>query len=147
MTLREVLTDLAGVGDRVGVRLAVEPGLDPGDKVRDYLGTFDTGGLAVTFDPANFLLNRHDPLASLAALGGLVVHTHARDGRAARVSGSGGEVPVGAGDIEWMVYVATLESVGYRGFLTVDREEGPTKFADVAAGVKFLRRFVPATES
>jgi hypothetical protein len=46
-----------------------------------------------------------------------------------------------------MVYVATLESVGYRGFLTVDREEGPTKFADVAAGVKFLRRFVPATES
>jgi sugar phosphate isomerase/epimerase len=145
--LREVLTDLTRFADRVGVRLAVEPGLDPGDKVRDYLATYDTGGLGVTFDPANFLLNRHDPLASLAALGRFVVHTHARDGRTVRVSGSGGEVPVGAGDIEWMVYIATLESVGYTGFLTVDREEGTAKFADAAAGVRFLRRFVPATTS
>lgn len=146
MVMREVLTDLAGFGDRVGIRLAVEPGLDPGATVREYLGTFDTGGLAVTFDPANFLLNRHDPLASLASFGELVVYTHARDGRAGRVSGSGGEVPVGAGDIDWMVYIATLESVGYHGFLTVDREEGTTKFADVAAGVRFLRRFVAVSE-
>jgi hypothetical protein len=35
----------------------VEAGLDPGDKVRDYLDSFDTGSLMVTYDPANFLLN------------------------------------------------------------------------------------------
>jgi len=60
------------------------------------------------------------------------------------VSGGPKEVPVGAGDVEWMIYVATLESIDYRGYLTVDREDGDNKFADVAAGVKFLRRFVPA---
>jgi sugar phosphate isomerase/epimerase len=144
VTLRETLADLGAYGDRIGVRLALEGGLDAGDKVRDYLATFDTGGLAVNFDPANFLFNGHDPLASLTALAGSVIHTHARDGRAATLSGGPKEVPVGAGDIEWMVYVATLEAIEYRGFLVVDRESGENRFADVAAGVKFLRRFVPA---
>ena len=142
-TARESLRDLGAFGDKVGTHLALEAGLDAGDTVRDYMATFDSGSLAVNFDPANFLLNGFDPLSSLAALAGRVIHTHARDGRTATVSGGGREVPVGAGDIEWMVYVATLESIGYRGYLTVDREGGEDRFADVAAGVKFLRRFVP----
>jgi L-ribulose-5-phosphate 3-epimerase len=145
VTAREALADLGSFGDRVGSVLVLEAGLDPGDKVRDYLNTFDTGSLAVNFDPANFLLNGFDPLASLAALAGKVAHTHARDARTATVRGGAREVPVGAGDIEWMVYVATLESIGYGGYLTVDREQGEDRFADVAAGVKFLKRFVAAT--
>jgi sugar phosphate isomerase/epimerase len=147
VTAREALADLGTFGDRVGTVLALEAGLDPGDKVRDYLNTFDTGSLLVNFDPANFLLNGFDPLSSLAALAGKVAHTHARDARTATVSGGAREVPVGAGDVEWMMLVATLESIGYSGFLTVDRESGNDRFADAAAGVRFLRRFVPATES
>jgi sugar phosphate isomerase/epimerase len=142
VTAREALSALGSFGDRVGAQVALEAGLDPGEKVRDYLATFDTGSLGVNFDPANFLLNGFDPLASLAALAGKVIHTHARDGRTATVGGGAREVPVGAGDIEWMVYVATLESIDYRGFLTVDRETGDDRFRDVAAGVQFLRRFV-----
>jgi sugar phosphate isomerase/epimerase len=142
VTAREGLTAVGSFGDRVGTQVALEAGLDPGDKVRDYLGTLDCGSLAVNFDPANFLLNGFDPLKSLVALSGRVVHTHARDGRTATVSGGGREVPVGAGDIEWMVYVATLESIDYRGFLIVDRESGDDRFRDVAAGVAFLKRFV-----
>jgi L-ribulose-5-phosphate 3-epimerase len=52
-------------------------------------------------------------------------------------------VPVGAGDLEWMLMMATLESVDYRGFLCVEREAVTTRVADVAAGVAFLRRFLP----
>ncbi len=147
LTAREALSALGSFGDRVGTVLALEAGLDAGDKVRDYLNSFDSGSLQVNFDPANFLLNGFDPLASLSALAGKVVHTHARDARTATVGGGAREVPVGAGDIEWMVYVATLESIDYRGFLTVDREAGENRFADVAAGVKFLRRFAPATQT
>jgi sugar phosphate isomerase/epimerase len=145
LTARESLSALGSFGDRVGTVLALEAGLDSGEKVRDYLTSFDTGSLLVNFDPANFLLNGFDPLASLTALAGKVSHTHARDARAATVSGVAREVPVGAGDVEWMVYVATLESIDYRGFLTVDREAGDDRFADAAAGVRFLKRFVSPT--
>jgi sugar phosphate isomerase/epimerase len=61
-------------------------------------------------------------------------------------AGSGREVPIGAGEIDWSVYVATLESIGYRGYLAVDRESGADRFADVAAGVRFLKRLVPVRE-
>jgi L-ribulose-5-phosphate 3-epimerase len=147
LTAREALTALGTFGDRVGTVLALEAGLDPGDKVRDYLTSFDTGSLLVNFDPANFLLNGFDPLASLAALAGKVTHTHVRDGRAATVGGGAREVPIGAGDIEWMMYIATLESIDYHGFLTVDRESGDDRFRDAAAGVKFLRRFARPAEA
>jgi sugar phosphate isomerase/epimerase len=142
MTLRESLTALSEYGDRIGTLLCLECGLDSGEAIRNYLATYDTGSLMVNFDPANFLMNGFDALACAAALAGKVAHTHARDARMATVSGGPREVPVGAGDIEWMTYIATLESIDYRGYLTVEREAGPTRFADVAAGVKFLRRFV-----
>jgi sugar phosphate isomerase/epimerase len=141
-TLKESLTDLSGFGDRVGTLLCLECGLDPGDKVRDYLTGYDSGCLAVNFDPANFLANGFDPLGSLSSLAGKVAHTHARDIRTATLSGGPKEVPVGAGDIEWLAYVATLESIDYRGFLVVERQEGENRFADVAAGVRFLKRLV-----
>ena len=142
--LREGLLDLGGFADRVGVRLAVEPGLDAGDAVAKYLDGFAVGGLAVCYDPANFLLNRLDPLASLGALGGRVAVVQARDGRTATVSGGGAETAVGAGDLDWFGLVATLDAADYRGFVVVDREGGPDRPGDVADGVRFLRRFVPA---
>jgi L-ribulose-5-phosphate 3-epimerase len=142
VSLTESLHDLGAHGDRTGCAVALECGLDPAATLVPYLDTFDRGSLAVCFDPANFLLNGHDPLANLVTLGRRVVYTHARDARTARNVGGGGEVPVGAGDIEWMAYVATLESIHYAGYLTVERTAGQTRLEDVKAGVAFLRRFV-----
>jgi L-ribulose-5-phosphate 3-epimerase len=142
VVLREALQALGSYGDRIGARLALGAGLDPGVEVRDYLNAFDTGSLGVNFDPANFLLAGSDPLAGLAALSGRVVHTHARDARTT-AGGGGREVPAGAGDVDWAGYVAALESIGYAGYLAVGRESGADRFADVAAGVRFLRRLVP----
>jgi len=139
-SLRDALATLAAQGDKLGVRVCLEAGIDPADKLAEYLGTFDTGVLSVAFDPANFLANRHDPLASYTELAGRVAHVHARDVRA----GAGGakEVPVGAGDVDWLSLVAALEAGGYAGYLVVDRETGDDRPKDVAAGVTFLRRFV-----
>jgi sugar phosphate isomerase/epimerase len=142
VTLREALQALGAFGDRTGTRLALRVGGDPGDAVRSYLEAFDTGSLQVDFDPASFLLAGADPLAGLMSLAGRVAHAHARDARTA--AGTGGrEVPVGTGDVDWAAYVAALDAVGYQGYLVVEREHGAERFADVAAGVRFLRRFVP----
>src|SRR5262245_37760541 len=139
--LRESLLALGPYGDRVGTVVALEIGFDPADKVKEYLGGFDTGSLKVTYDPANMLLHGHVPLANLAPLQGWVAHVHARDARSARLNRGMHEVPLGAGDVDWMAFVATLQVIEYDGFLTVEREQGDNRLKDVTDGVKFLRRF------
>ena len=139
----EALTALGTFGDRVGCFAALEIGFDPAEKVKAYLASFDTGSLKVTYDPANFLLHGHDPMANLAPLAGLIEHVHARDARAAGLNRGLQEVPVGAGDVDWMVLCATLQMLEFDGFLAVERESGDDKLNDVANGVKFLQRFAP----
>ncbi len=139
--MRESLAALGAYGDRIGCVVALEVGFDPATKVKEYLASFDTGSLKVTYDPANFLLHGHDPLANLMPLAGLVAHVHARDARSAGLSRGLQEVPVGAGDIDWMAFIATLQVLEFDGFLTVEREQGEDKLTDVTNGVKFLKRF------
>jgi sugar phosphate isomerase/epimerase len=140
-TMRESLRVLGEHGDRIGTVLALEIGFDPAEKVKQYLAGFDSGSLKVTFDPANFLMHGHDPLANLAPLKDYLAHVHARDARAASLSRGLEEVPLGAGDVDWMAFTATLQVLDFDGFLTVERDQGDDKFHDVANGVKFLRRF------
>ena len=139
--MRESLTSLGTYGDRIGCAVALEVGYDPSEKIKAYLAGFDTGSLKVTYDPANFLLHGHDPLANLMPLTGLLAHVHARDARSAGLSRGLQEVPVGAGDIDWMAFTATLQVMEYDGFLTVEREQGEDKLTDVINGVAFLKRF------
>jgi L-ribulose-5-phosphate 3-epimerase len=141
--MREALAALGTFGDRIGCCVALEIGFDPAVKVKEYLETFDTGSLKVTYDPANFLLHGHDPLANLMPLGGLIAHVHARDARSAGLSRGLQEVPVGAGDIDWLAFTATLQILEFDGFLAVEREQGEDKLTDVTNGVKFLSRFAP----
>ncbi|MBX9624828.1 MAG: sugar phosphate isomerase/epimerase [Gemmataceae bacterium] len=140
-TLRESLLALGPFGDRVGSVVALELGFDPAARVVEYLGGYDTGGMKVTYDPANFLLHGHDPLANLTPLQGWVVHAHARDARSAGLSRGLQEVPVGAGDVDWLALTATLQVIEFDGYLTVDREQGEDRPKDVTNGVAFLRRF------
>lgn len=140
-TLRESLRVLGEYGDRVGSVLALEIGFDPAEKVKQYLAGFDSGNLKVTFDPANFLMHGHDPLTNLAPLKDYLAHVHARDARTASLSRGLEEVPLGAGDVDWMALTATLQVLNFDGFLTIERDQGDDKLRDVANGVKFLRRF------
>jgi len=140
--LRDALDALAAFGDKVGCAVAPELGYDPADAAAAYFDTFDRGSLKATFDPANFLLHGHDPLAQLAPLAGKLAHVLARDARSSGVSRGLEEVPLGAGDLDWMALTATLQVLEFDGFLAVKREQGANKLADVTNGVAFLKRFV-----
>jgi sugar phosphate isomerase/epimerase len=140
--LSESLQALARHGDRSGTILALETGLEEGSVLAAYLDRFDTGALGANLDPANLLLHGFDPYAAVQALGRRIVHTHAKDARQASASRAAQEVPLGHGDIDWMKYLSTLDQVEYRGWLTIERETGENRLADVAAGVAFLRRLV-----
>jgi sugar phosphate isomerase/epimerase len=140
--LRESLQAIAQHGDRVGATLALESGLEDGAVLTAFLDRFDTGSLGVNLDPANLLLHGFDPYVSVQALGRRIVHSHAKDARQASASRAAQEVPLGHGDIDWMNFLAKLEEVEYRGWLTIERETGENRLADVAAGVSFLRRLI-----
>jgi sugar phosphate isomerase/epimerase len=140
--LNEALLALGRHGDRVGAVLALETGLESGEALSGYLATFDTGGLGVNYDPANLLLNGFDPLAQVAPLAGRIVHAHAKDARSGGASRAAREVPLGAGDIDWLALCGTLAAADYRGFLAVERDGGDDKAGDIARGVEFLRRLV-----
>jgi L-ribulose-5-phosphate 3-epimerase len=140
-TMREALVALGSFGDRIGSVVALEIGYDPAEKVKAYLSGYDSGSLKVTYDTANMLIHGHDPIANLAPLKDYLAHVHARDARSASLSRGLHEVPVGAGDVDWMAFMATLQVLEFDGFLTVEREQGENKLLDVTNGVKFLKRF------
>lgn len=140
--MTEALRALAYHGDRVGAVLALETGLESGAVLGKFLARFDSGGLGVNLDPANLLMHDFDPYESARALRERVVHVHAKDARAAGASRASQEVPLGHGDIDWLQFLSVLEEINYRGWLTLERETGDCRRADLAAGVSFLRRFV-----
>ena len=140
--LSEALQALGSHGDRTGATLALETGLESGSVLAAFLDRFDSGSLRVNLDPANLLMNGFDPYESARALHGKVAHSHAKDARGSTANRTAQEVPLGHGDIDWLLFVGVLEEIDYKGWLVVERESGENRVADVEAGVKFLRRFV-----
>ena len=122
--------------------MALQTGLDSGQDLAAFLDGFDTGGLAVNLDPANLYLNGFNPYDAARALRQRVIHVHAHDARRSSASKAGQEVPVGHGDIDWMMFLAVLEEIEYTGYLTVERETGDQRLVDVTNSIRFLRRFV-----
>jgi L-ribulose-5-phosphate 3-epimerase len=140
--LAEALQVLGRHGDRIGAVLALDTGLEPGAVLGAFLDRFDTGGLGVNLDPANLLMGGFDPYESARALQGRVVHAHAKDACVSGASRTAQEVPLGHGDIDWARYLAALEEIEYRGWLTVERAGGDNRVADVTAGIGFLKRLL-----
>jgi sugar phosphate isomerase/epimerase len=143
--LREALIDLGRHGDRVGSDLALEIGLDAPEAVVAYLDQFDVGSLKVDYDPANLLVNGFDPVKGIIPLHRRIAHVHARDARKISVSRGAQEVPLGAGDVDWLSFVGSLVSVDYRGWLTIRRETGQDRSRDIERAVAFLRRVLIPT--
>lgn len=132
---REALESLGRHGDRSGTRLALDTGLESGDALRTFLDRFDSGSLAVNYNPANLLIAGHDPEAAARALIGRIAHVHAEDARAISPNRLQ-RVPLGHGDLDWLQLLGTFEEIEYRGYLTVTGDEP----AEVGAGLQFLRR-------
>ena len=144
--LAEALRALGRHGERIGAVLALETGLESGAALGAFLDRLGTDGLGVNLDPANLLMGGFDPYESTRALRGRVVHSNARDARMTGPSRTTQEVPLGHGDIDWVRYLAALEVIECRGWLTVARSGGEDRVADVATGLRLLARLVGSPE-
>ncbi|MCX7804580.1 MAG: sugar phosphate isomerase/epimerase [Planctomycetota bacterium] len=158
--MKEACEELAGYGDRVGAAFAIETGPETAAELRAFLDGLNARGVRVNYDPANLVMvTGDDPVAGVEILKDYIVHTHAKDGiRKKAISpevvyghfAEGGrgnlrpsdyflETPLGKGGVDFPKYLAALRRIGYKGFLTIEREVGANPAADIAEAVRFLR--------
>lgn len=51
-------------------------------------------------------------------------------------------MPLGEGDVDFPKMLAALEKIGYRGFLTIERERGENPEIDIRNAAKFLKKIM-----
>jgi L-ribulose-5-phosphate 3-epimerase len=134
--MAEALKDLGDYAAERDVSFATETGPESPEVMREFLGSLGSSGVCVNYDPANLAMKGFDPVAGVEVLSNLIVHTHAKDGLQGK-----GEVALGKGDVRWRDYIAALESVGFHGFFTIEREVGENPEKDIAMAAEFLRGF------
>lgn len=148
--------ELARHADSVGARFAVETGPETAATLKGFLDSLSSSGVSVNLDPANLVMvTGDDPVQAVFTLKDYIVHTHAKDGKRlyyrepekvyglvyeeALESPSYLEVPLGEGQVDFPSYLDALRQIGYRGFLTIEREVGEDPAGDIGRAVTFLR--------
>lgn len=157
--MQEACGELAAYADSINAHFAVETGPETAATLRRFLDGLHSKGVSVNLDPANFVMvTGDDPVQAVYTLRDYIVHTHAKDGvklydrdpeliygvkedDALVTAPSFEEVPLGKGSVPFGKYLAALEEIGYRGFLTIEREVGDDPAADIETAVKYLRSF------
>lgn len=154
--LQDACGELAAYADSVKAHFAIETGPETSATLKGFLDTLHSTGVAVNLDPANLVMvTGDDPVQAVYTLKDYIVHTHAKDGRKLydldpeiiyRVVESEPvtspafiELPLGEGDVAFDPYLAALDAIGYKGFLTIEREVGEDPEKDVRTAVDFLK--------
>ena len=150
--------ELAQYADAMQAHFAIETGPEIAVTLKAFLDDLGSRGVAVNMDPANFVMvTKDDPVQAVYTLKDYIVHTHAKDGvnlkpcdpekiYAEMDHGAWDsepafkEAPLGQGAVDFPKYLKALEDVGYRGFLTIEREVGGNPAADIGEAVKFLNK-------
>ena len=108
-----------------GQNLHLETGQESANGLLQFIRDVDRNNLFVNFDPANMILyGTGEPIEALKAIGSYVRSVHCKDAKWAENPGQewGQEVPLGDGDVGMETYLRTLDTLGYRGPLTIERE-------------------------
>ncbi len=157
--MQEACGELARYADSLRAHFAIETGPEEADTLKAFLDGLHSTGVAVNLDPANFVMvTGDDPVQAVYTLKDYIVHTHAKDGKRLRYvepeivygvaeaemlgSSSFIELPLGEGVVDFPAYLKALEDIGFKGFLTIEREVGDDPGKDIAAAVGFLKGII-----
>lgn len=137
------LAQVAELAREAGITVAFETGQESASLLRTTLDELKCPNLKVNFDPANMLLyDMDDPIRAVELLAPDIRSVHVKDANRPTKKGTWGEeVPLGRGQTNTRLFVKTLQRLGYRGPLCIEREVGNQKerYRDIEHGVRFLR--------
>ena len=148
--------ELSRFADDAGAHFAIETGPETAAVLKGFLDALGSRGVAVNLDPANFVMvTGDDPVRAVYTLRDYIVHTHAKDGRRLKAGDPEviygiiedviregryfEELPLGEGTVDFDAYLKALDDIGYRGFLTIEREVGADPAGDILKAAEFLR--------
>lgn len=158
--MQEACRELAEYADEIGGHFAIETGPETAEVLKGFLDGLGSRGVAVNFDPANFVMvTGDDPVKGVYTLKDYIVHTHAKDGRklqdvppeviyglviedVIREGKAFEELPLGEGGVDFKGWLTALEEIGYKGFLTIEREAGDDPVGDIGLAANYLRSFM-----
>ena len=160
--MQEACFCLARFAESMDAHFAVETGPEAADVLKEFLDSLGSTGVAVNLDPANFkMVTGFDPVSAVYILKDYIVHTHAKDGNRLRAGNPEyiyravhpvpqefnnikyfEEVPLGTGSVDFPNYLKALDEVGYRGFLTIEREVGETPEEDIVTAYRYLNKVI-----
>lgn len=154
--MQEACYELSRYADSLNAHFAIETGPETSLVLKKFLDSLGSTGVAVNLDPANLVMvTGDDPVQAVYNLKDYIVHTHAKDGiklldvdpeiiyrvivdeREVK-DRPFKEVPLGEGKVDFDNYLKALEDIGYKGYLTIEREVGDNPKADIQNAVKFL---------
>ncbi len=157
--MQEACFQLAEFADSIDAHFAVETGPETSANLKKFLDSLGSKGVGVNLDPANLVMvTGDDPVQAVYNLKDYIVHTHAKDGKQIFYvepeivygikkdiiieDDSFIEVPLGEGSVDFPNYLKALEDIGFKGFLTIEREVGDDPAKDIGNAVTFLRDIV-----
>ncbi len=156
--MQEACFELSRYADSIGAHFAIETGPETSAVLKEFLDSLGSTGVGVNLDPANLVMvTGDDPVKAVHNLQRYIVHTHAKDGKqiffkdpeiiyglkkdVIVTDDSFIEVPLGEGSVVWADYLNALEEIGFKGFLTIEREVGDDPERDIRKAVDFLKSF------
>lgn len=160
--MQEACFQLASYADSVDAHFAIETGPETSATLKEFLDSLNSTGVAVNLDPANLrMVTGDDPVTAVHNLKRYIVHTHAKDGNRLfeanpeyiygvlhpvpeELNGVKffEEVPLGTGSVDFPAYLKALEEIGYKGFLTIEREAGDKPEVDIGIAYNFLKKTI-----
>lgn len=157
--MQEACFELSQYADELKAHFAIETGPEIAITLKNFLDTLGSKGIAVNLDPANLVMvTGDDPVQAVYTLKDYIVHTHAKDGRRLLIKDPEViyglveetiqegkafiELPLGQGDVDFKKYLQALTDIGYKGFLTIEREVGDNPEADIKLAVDFLNHML-----
>jgi len=134
---------LADVAAKDGVTILLETGQESGKDMLAFIEELKHPAIAVNFDPANLMSYQKDvPLNALRTLFPYIREVHANDSIASEIPDQWGvEKVIGEGNANFFRLLAELETLGFDGSISVEREFGNTAASDVALAVRRLAAF------
>lgn len=165
--MQEACEELSIYASSKGGYFAIETGPETAAHLKEFLDSLSGNGMAVNFDPANMVMvTGDDPVQGVHLLKDYIVHTHVKDGVRLRevdprevygmlgyesmshekiaemaTSGPFQELPLGEGNVDFDAYFQALIDIGYKGYLTIEREAGDTPEVDIQKAVEFIKQY------